>query len=433
MQLKKRIEMLKERLFRWEALPSWVLLLVNVGYATISRLGDIQTANDVWAWIDNKTDFGAFLLDQWQWLTLLLAVIWLLVLASRPVVGGTQEANESAERAEQDLPLVDQQPTVMTPAFFRNRSEMNEATGGLLSEVRTARRVWYAGFAGEYARANGLYALQQFSRALLLDPYGQTISRLVAAVPGETLSHLQQTIEQATREAQAANVDVRWFDGPILGMTVLEPGDSDSSIRAEILVPFLLERPNFKVNHDDPLYATLLDAYEKAWSGAHPAVVLEPPTPDEQLVLLCNSYALPAFDALQPVLKAVYEQCFTTGGSLGLSATYFRDYAFQPHYGAALRNMQDCIAKGSPSELEDAFVRYCGIYLFAGAFVWHMSKIGTLADVAAIAQWVNRHDSLIDQVRILSGGIDRKGLATFLTLNHEYIPMPREVLEKASA
>lgn len=177
-------------------------------------------------------------------------------------------------------------PTSDSPLFFRDRTEMNAATGGLLGEVKAARQVWYAGIAGEYARANGLYAMPQFQRALLLDPYGRTISRLVAAVPGETESHLRQTIEQATREAQAANVEVKWYDGPILGMTILEPNDPDGSVRAEVFIPFSLERPNFKIHRGDTLYSKLLDAFDKVWAIASRAVINSAPvllTVDSQI------------------------------------------------------------------------------------------------------------------------------------------------------
>jgi len=426
---------------RKESLPQWVISGFSPAYKLVEWGGDLDFLASLWQ--RGASDVFAFA-GEWGWLVLTpLGLYWLYRVGKKPIeleqAPSETKPQEPTQLQDEPEPIHNRsQAPLLSPIFFRDRTEMNTATGGLLGEVRAARRVWYTGIAGEYARANGLYAMPQFQRALLLDPYGHTISSLVAAVPGETESHLRQTIEQATREAQAHNVEVRWFDGPILGMTILEPNERDGSIRAEVLTPFSLERPNFKVLREDPLYSRLLGAFEKIWSAAPLAVISATPVnesepPDEQLVLLCNSYAIPAFDALRPVLKAIFDQCFTNGGWQGLSARYFRDYAFEPHYGEALRNVQDLIVKGSPAELEGAFIRYCSIYLFAGAFVWHSSRIGTLADLEAIGQWVKRHDSLIDQVRILSGGIDRKGLKTFLDLNNEYIPMPREVLEKASS
>lgn len=162
----------------------------------------------------------------------------------------------------------------------------------------------------------------------------------------------------------------------------------------------------------------------------------EPEPRDERLVLLCNSYAIPACDALNLVMKAVLDDCFADGGWSGLSARYFRDYVFQPQYGEALRNIQACIdGKSTNSALEEAFIRYCGIYLVAGAFVWHTSKIrpgGALANVGSIDYWVRKHDALIEQVQILSGGIDREALKRFLLFNQEYIAMPRQVHETVS-
>jgi len=168
-------------------------------------------------------------------------------------------------------------------------------------------------------------------------------------------------------------------------------------------------------------------------SGITLELIKEPDPLDERLVLLCNSYAVPAFEALQNVLRAVFDQCFSNGGWPGLSARYFRDYVHEPHYGEALRKMQDCLdGTGTNSDLENGFVRYCGAYLYAGAFVWQSSLLGTLAELKAIGEWVKRHEALIEQITILSGGINRDGLKRFLLLNQEYIRMPREVLERAS-
>lgn len=151
--------------------------------------------------------------------------------------------------------------------FYRDRGEMNAATGGLLREVQSSRLIWHATYAGHYATFNDLLGKPQFRRLLLLHPYGNYINVLTATLQNETTAGLATKIEQATKAAQAHSVEVRWFDGPFVGMVVMNPDDDDSRIRAEIIIPFTDTRPGFTVLRKDRLYTVLRKVYDDLWNG----------------------------------------------------------------------------------------------------------------------------------------------------------------------
>lgn len=175
-----------------------------------------------------------------------------------------------------------------------------------------------------------------------------------------------------------------------------------------------------------PVTPSLTSQVEDLARMEMPKPVNEPP--DERLIILYNSYGLPAYTAIQEILKATYDRCFEQGGWQGLSARYFRDFALKPKE-SAVTQVQECITnRSSPDELLEAFAKFYDAYQFAITFIWQAMKIDASADWQAIKKWATMNDSFIEQVIILSGGRGRQRLKELLNSSYETRSMPDQIL-----
>lgn len=184
--------------------------------------------------------------------------------------------------------------------FYPDRAAMIQATGGLLREAQGARIVWLATLVGNHADVNGLFDLPQFRRLVLIHPRGQHLPTLARqSSQSETL--LRESIEGASRAATAHGVEVRWFDGPILNMVLLDPDEVSGSVRFEVLVPFRSTRPGYRAERGDPLFFEMRAAFDRLWEASVPAG--DPPDPD--LVTLVNARLMPAWEAAMAVMSPI--------------------------------------------------------------------------------------------------------------------------------
>ena len=144
------------------------------------------------------------------------------------------------------------------------------ALPSLAAEMERFDEVWALWYTGGRANGHDVWGVGRIKRLILLSPQGEYLPRLASAFLQE-LQDVRPIIEGATRRAQQAGVEVRWFDGPIpMELTVGNPGEATGQVRVEVPLPSATveDRPSFiveKARHGE-LFGKLVEQYEMVWS-----------------------------------------------------------------------------------------------------------------------------------------------------------------------
>lgn len=155
--------------------------------------------------------------------------------------------------------------------FYESRTRLPK----LSEQVRRAKDVWAAWHtAAELASSRELKnekVASKFTRVVLLKPNQEGYLKLHAPHYGTlTLAFMEQQIRQGTSQLLQDGVkEVRWFDGPILSMVILDPDADHAEARIEPWGPMLdsSARPSFVVRKRvyPKLFEHLKASYEELW------------------------------------------------------------------------------------------------------------------------------------------------------------------------
>ena len=290
------------------------------------------------------------------------------------------------------------------------------------NEIASKRPLWVAIFAGTYIRNQMMLdEHSSIDRLLLVHPQGSFVE-VLAKVTKQDVETLRTNIEATTRDAQKYQVPVRWFDGPFLNCVITDPR-APHSARVEVLVPFSATRPNVipdPVRHGT-LIKTIRDSFEAVWSDA--VLPTSTFTPDEMLVILYNSYAQPAYDAVSRLVSDVLEKCFNMsrqrepGGAMaGMTAHYFKYRVFEPGSEHVIEVKDALAGKGS---FQDEFRRFHEHYADLLVFVFQMKTAGIPFDSGLYAAALPLETAFSARMRELSGGVNREWLSLQLQSTSE--------------
>lgn len=147
--------------------------------------------------------------------------------------------------------------------FYENREELKRIRRGLENELKTVEEAWVLTFTGDYPTTHELFGLHRIKKLLLLHPKGQQITKTAPAF-NRTPSEMAGSIRTTTRNAQqSGGVEIRWFDGPITGMTIGDPDLDKAWIRVEVPFAYWRDRAGFLVKKAE--YPTLFTALKKTF------------------------------------------------------------------------------------------------------------------------------------------------------------------------
>lgn len=148
--------------------------------------------------------------------------------------------------------------------FYEDRSTMNRIRGGLEEELKTVEEAWLLTLTGTYPTTCELFKLHRIKKLLLLHPEGQHITKTAPVFNTRTPKELADLIRITTRNAQqAGGVEIRWFDGPITGMTIGDPELDRGWIRVEVPFAYWNNRAGFLIKRSE--YPNLFTALKKAF------------------------------------------------------------------------------------------------------------------------------------------------------------------------
>lgn len=137
--------------------------------------------------------------------------------------------------------------------------------------------------------------------------------------------------------------------------------------------------------------------------------VPERPQPDEQLVILCRRYALPAYRGLCAVIDDLSNQCFALGGWHGLSAGLLKRHVM-PKADAAAENVNASIGGTREMLAEDLRELYWEYDALMG-YAYHFGKSDLALDQLTLERWATRDQEFETRLADLAAGINRENLA----------------------
>lgn len=162
---------------------------------------------------------------------------------------------------------------------IRRRSSMRVARCSTVSAA-VSRPSWEVGDAwlatatGIYASSLSLFERAKISRLLLIkpDPDGY-LKEFAKAVPDWSANRLAELIKTTTQHAQAAGVEVRWYDGPIMGALYGDPYSDQGWCRIEEFIPYHADRMGYLIRGEvfPALRRILVAAFDRQWQEARSA------------------------------------------------------------------------------------------------------------------------------------------------------------------
>ena len=165
--------------------------------------------------------------------------------------------------------------------FYEGRDAFY-ATGGILSELQNAKEAWAAWFTGISFTNRELFGkTPSLKRVILLHPEGQFLTQFAATFLRDP-SDVAKDIRITSKRARKSNVEVRWFDGALTNMLLVDP-EQKGRVRIDSTIPLSGERPSYVVSQHDAadLYAELVKKYKELWEQSVP--VEETSTESEEL------------------------------------------------------------------------------------------------------------------------------------------------------
>ncbi len=154
---------------------------------------------------------------------------------------------------------------------YDNRKVLR-STGDIEGELEKATEVWACWHAGEIARSLEKDDLRKVKRLILRDPKNNDLEPLVSFTTDSkaTLQEGISVIEQSTRMFQGIDVEVRWHNGPINNITILDPNSKDAWARIEPYLPIENAKWASYVlykKRDKEAFNNIKDAFELMWNN----------------------------------------------------------------------------------------------------------------------------------------------------------------------
>lgn len=165
--------------------------------------------------------------------------------------------------------------------FYESREEMRRGHS-LLDELNSAKtEVWASWHTAASVGASGGLgrdkAASKITRLVLIDPDVTGYLAMHANwYEGYRANELAAFIYSGTRRLYGEGVEaIRWFNGPPLGLTIVDPHGENGKIRVEPWAPWLEAdfQPNFVIKRKEHplLFSKLVKAFEDLWQNSKTA------------------------------------------------------------------------------------------------------------------------------------------------------------------
>lgn len=159
--------------------------------------------------------------------------------------------------------------------IYKGYDEKESVRGDLREELLDARQAWLAFESGHYFGGMNLDDVTSVERLLMLDPSPEAdflaIHMEQAQRYTEDIRRVRGDILKATRLAREHDIDVRWYDGPIMNVAIFEPRSRCSSVRVHYQLPGVkpADWVDFFVRWEskEDAVAVLETGYDKMWGG----------------------------------------------------------------------------------------------------------------------------------------------------------------------
>jgi hypothetical protein len=169
--------------------------------------------------------------------------------------------------------------------FYENRIDRPHLDE-TLKECDEVWCIWYTG--GDVASTGKInYFKGKKTRLILMKPKSAFLKNVVKILPNEKEKILNQQIVLCTRRARENDIEVKWFNGPIMYSIIMVNPDGGifkkSFAQIEFIVPsgILIDRPTFVVTpyRGKKLFHSIRTWYDSMWNGQE----LEIPPKDSEL------------------------------------------------------------------------------------------------------------------------------------------------------
>ena len=134
------------------------------------------------------------------------------------------------------------------------------------------------------------------------------------------------------------------------------------------------------------------------------------PPPDEQLVILCRRYALPAYEALSEVVSDVTVQCFARGCWRGLAARLMKDQVVTPNV-EKVENVKAGLDGSRSAPLEEDFEELFWAYEALMGLAYQFGRHDIDLDQPKLERWGERDHLFEERLSDLAAGVNREDLA----------------------